>query len=260
VDEVFVGLSSQDGMVGFEVQYPLIDALGSVYREVGATLSELSRYSYDVYGTRDTTRAFSGLGVFGYTGREHEMNALFVYFRTRYLLSNAGEFVGPDLVRHQPGFGGRYGLGYATARTDPSGMTAVVEGLAVGAVMFQLRRVDSVSGFVVSSLIRIFAIIAASAGTAYAAAAAAREWSKMVATLELLYGAVAVGGVIMSSSDDGDETIIEIPVPPPPDIPSPFDPDPGRQFRLCLLGCSRLCGAVRRMVCRIGCVFLVLPG
>jgi RHS repeat-associated protein len=80
--------------------YFITDALGSVYAVVDSTGTEVSKYSYDVYGARTATS--EGMATsWGFTGRIVDGTGD-AYLRDRYLNVATGGFIARDVLSSGP--------------------------------------------------------------------------------------------------------------------------------------------------------------
>jgi RHS repeat-associated protein len=126
VDELVLLQRQNDTML------PQRDALGSAVGYATTAGAQVSRYTYDVFGTTtpDTTLSLPHASVFRFTGRERDTNGLY-FLRNRYYDTEVGRFVSED----PSGFGGGINL-YAYAAnnparfTDPLGLSPLPTGFA----------------------------------------------------------------------------------------------------------------------------------
>jgi RHS repeat-associated protein len=118
--------SKVDGLLaqksGASKGYFVTDALGSVYAVVDSTGTEVSKYSYDVYGARTATTE-GMVTSWGYTGRRHDRPD-FVYSRSRNLDANSGHWTAPDALGFPDGPNTyQYVTNQPTNSSDPSGFS-----------------------------------------------------------------------------------------------------------------------------------------
>ncbi len=110
---------------GSQTEYPLTDALGSLYAATDASGNVVHRYDFDVYGARSDLGGIAAAIDRGYTSREHDKNGLINNGRRQRnpLLGGwtqpdrAGMIDGPNLYN--------YVMNMPTMATDPTGEMAV---------------------------------------------------------------------------------------------------------------------------------------
>jgi len=107
---------------GSATEYPLTDALGSVYAATDATGAVVHRYDYDVFGVRTDLGGSSAAIDLGFTNRWHDPNGI-VDHNLRQRNPRLGGWLSPDPLGFVDG-PNRYGYvgNQPTMLTDPLGL------------------------------------------------------------------------------------------------------------------------------------------
>jgi len=109
---------------GSQTEYPLTDALGSVYASTDASGNVVHRYDYDVYGARVDVGGTGAAINLGYVGKHHDVNGL-MGMGVRPYSPRTGVWLQPDElgIADGPNFY-QYVKNQPTTLTDPTGYYA----------------------------------------------------------------------------------------------------------------------------------------
>ena len=110
------------GEVGGETQWALTDHQGTVRQVVDESGSVVNQVSYDSFGTITNQSNPTAFFRFGYTGREHDTETGYTYYRNRYTFN--GRFISEDPIGFEAGDTNLYRyVGNSPHNfTDPSGL------------------------------------------------------------------------------------------------------------------------------------------
>ena len=110
------------GEVAGETQWALTDHQGTVRQVVDESGSVVNQVSYDSFGTITNQTNPTAFFRFGYTGREHDLETGYTYYRNRYTFN--GRFISEDPIGFEAGDPNLYRyVGNSPHNfTDPSGL------------------------------------------------------------------------------------------------------------------------------------------